>query len=516
MSERITKLKNELIEWTKMYEQVLDIVKELEKKYKCNKSIELKKVLDSWYKEKEAYEQLLKEDQESLDRLVEERLLQYNKKKEKEKEENLIYSSSLGKDIEGSYKLIKYYQKRKIKTCDERISLIKELLAKIDTTGKDGFKTSNLVLPDGSKDVYVLVDNRYVDMYEELWYMLLDNKEAKEKRKKQNKVSVFSNTKRVLKKGIKKLKDFYNVPDEIDDQEVTIEQNNLFEKEEIITKQNNNVDNKIPVMEKIKGLTRIGLLKIKHLSDSGIKKVRKNKIRNDNYSSGKISNLTKKGLAKIKTLTPGSIKKTKYNRIGDKERKLKFKTYLIGGVSLALVTTTMFFSACLGCTSNNAKKKATKIADVKIVKLEEETVEPEIEETNTDHNKTSNESIDVSLGSRISVKKGSKIFDNVYDASKKTNGLTPYFSYNSSNDVVGMFLQNNNRSVSFVSSDNGNTYEYTVNGKTMYLTSREASSKIKSLENKGWSKKVVVVKSEYALDGVTGAYNIDDIKVKKL
>ena len=56
MSERITKLKNELIEWTKMYEQVLDIVKELEKKYKCNKSIELKKVLDSWYKEKEAYE----------------------------------------------------------------------------------------------------------------------------------------------------------------------------------------------------------------------------------------------------------------------------------------------------------------------------------------------------------------------------------------------------------------------------------------------------------------------------
>ena len=77
-----------------------------------------------------------------------------------------------------------------------------------------------------------------------------------------------------------------------------------------------------------------------------------------------------------------------------------------------------------------------------------------------------------------------------------------------------MSLKHNNQFYSFVSTDNGNTYEFIANGKVMYLTKKEAKEQIKRLQNKGFKQSSVIVKNSQAKQGVTGAYNIKDIKIK--
>lgn len=257
---------------------------------------------------------------------------------------------------------------------------------------------------------------------------------------------------------------------------------------------------------------------------------------------GNIKNLTLSGLNKIKNLSKKAIKGIKNNTIGkikrntrritnieqsNNKKSLKKKILVsCGAIALAAVTVGSIF-AFKGCSNNkkeDSKKDATKItietlpkkkstATKKVIKNKDQNEPSETKTTKKTKSKTkvNKRFKSMLLGKKVKITTGSPIYTDAYSATSKTNGKTPYYSYNTSNEIVGTVLKSNDDIVSFVSPDNGNTYELRSNGKVMHLTKNEAINKVNELQNKGYYQTAVAVKNVNASYGVTGYYNADSI-----
>ena len=126
-------------------------------------------------------------------------------------------------------------------------------------------------------------------------------------------------------------------------------------------------------------------------------------------------------------------------------------------------------------------------------------------------------SSEVTLDATVTIKEGSQIYRTAKDSVYHTNGEIPYFSYDTSNDVVGITLKSNDKIASFVQlSSDPNTYEVTIDNSTTFLTRQEAEKKIQQLTSKGWQVAGTAVKNENAESGITGFYNINDISGGKI
>lgn len=236
----------------------------------------------------------------------------------------------------------------------------------------------------------------------------------------------------------------------------------------------------------------------------------------------KVKGLTRSGLNKIKNLSKKAISGIRNNFINKKKRVV----VVCGAIGLAAITVGSVF-AFKGCSTNNDKKESNENATgITIETLPKKTTtgskktigngSPEKKTTKKikSSTKVNPKYTKVLFGKRVKITTGSPIYTNAYDASNETNGKTPYYSYNTFNDVVGIVLESNNNIASFVSVDNGQIYEFRSNGQVMYLTSKEAITKVKELESKGYLKTAVPVKNANVNSGVTGFYNIDSVKVK--
>ena len=191
-------------------------------------------------------------------------------------------------------------------------------------------------------------------------------------------------------------------------------------------------------------------------------------------------------------------------------QKLGLKKKLIAAAAAIAVAITTVFTAmsAFAISSFNNKKEDTN-SDIDNSKVYEDIVpnipiddlhDKIVSNMNLDNNKSNindfdsnvktivdseNNVVELEIGDAVNIQNNAYIYDDVYDAMNKTNGLEPYFDYDMDRNIKGFFVN--------------------CDGEYIYTENEMEVNRL--LSNGGNIESVVVGNYE-------GAYNYDDIKPK--